>query len=177
MEPSPPTSSGHFARCSAQAVSDVDPVGGSPVSVSRYGRRERVSDTVLPNTMLGNMFDDLLGPEVRPRVQGGKPSDRAIQIDGDMHGRHGLKQGERVRLRAHIIQGTSAREEKALSVTLRVIPHIIPDFLKMGIEPELAASMLPKQGWVSSAAKQVPENQRFRRRCIDTVRTLNLTAR
>lgn len=135
-----------FAWCAAQGVSDVDLVGGSPVSVSRYGRRERVSAAVLPNTMLGNMLDDLLGPEVRPRVQGGKPSDRAIQIDGDGNGRYGLKRGERVRLRAHIIQGTSAREERALSVTLRVIPHIIPDFLKMGIEANLAAAMLPKTG-------------------------------
>jgi len=135
-----------FAWCSRQGVSDVDLVGGSPVSVSRYGRREQVSVSPLPNTILGNMLDDLLGPEVRPRVQGGTPTDRAIQIDGDMHGRYGLGRGERVRLRAHIIQGTSAREDKALSATLRVIPHIIPDFLAMGIEPDLAAAMLPKTG-------------------------------
>ena len=134
----------------------MDLVGGSPVSVSRYGRRERVSDTILPNIMLGNMLDGLLGPEVRPRVQGGRPLDRAIQIDGDMHGRYGLERGERVRLRAHIIQGTSAREEKALSVTLRVIPHIIPDFLKLGIEPDLAAAMLPKTGLGATARTHSP---------------------
>ena len=135
-----------FAWCSAQGVSDVDLVGGSPVSVSRYGRREPVSSSPLPNTTLGSMLDALLGPDVRPRVQGGTPLDRAIQIDGDMHGRYGLGRGERVRLRVHIIQGTSAREERALSVTLRVIPHIIPDFLQMGIEPDLAGAMLPKTG-------------------------------
>lgn len=135
-----------FAWCSKQGVSDVDLVGGSPVSVSRYGRRERVSGIVLPNTLLGSMLDDLLGAEVRPRVQGGTPVDRAIQIDGDMNGRYGLGRGERVRLRAHIIQGTSAREERSLSVTLRVIPHVIPDFLQMGIEPDLAHAMLPKTG-------------------------------
>lgn len=135
-----------FAWCAIHGVSDVDLVGGSPISVSRFGRRERVSASALPNTMLGNMLDDLLGPEVRPRVQGGTPVDRAIQIDGDMHGRYGLGRGERVRLRTHIIQGTSAREERALSVTLRVIPHLIPDFLQMGIEPDLANAMLPKTG-------------------------------
>ena len=135
-----------FAWCSKLGVSDVDLVGGSLISVSRHGRREKVSGMVLPNTPLGNMLDVLLGPEVRPRVQGGTPVDRAIQIDGDMNGRYGLGRGERVRLRAHIIQGTSAREERALSVTLRVIPHIIPDFLQMGIEPDLARAMLPKTG-------------------------------
>ncbi|MEI7307119.1 plasmid transfer ATPase TraJ [Pectobacterium atrosepticum] len=135
-----------FAWCARHAVSDVDLVGGSPVSVSRYGRRERCSSTVLPNTLLGNMLDELLGREIRPRVQSGKPSDRPIQIDGDMHGRYGLGRGERVRLRSHIIQGTSAREEKAVSVTMRVIPSAIPDFMSMGIEPDLAAAMLPKNG-------------------------------
>lgn len=135
-----------FVWCARQGVSDVDLVGGSPVSVSRYGRREKVSAIDLPNTMLGTVLDDLLGPEVRPRVQGGSPVDRAIQIDGDASGRFGLSRGERVRLRSHIIQGTSAREERALSVTLRVIPHVIPDFLQMGIEPDLANAMLPKTG-------------------------------
>lgn len=135
-----------FAWCAKHSVSDVDLVGGSPVSVSRYGRRVRCSESVLPNTMLGNMLDDLMGREIRPRVQGGTPADRAIQIDGDMHGRYGLGRSERVRLRSHIIQGTSAREDRALSVTMRVIPHIIPEFLDMGIEAELAAAMLPASG-------------------------------
>lgn len=135
-----------FAWCAKHSVSDVDLVGGSPVSVSRYGRRVRCSQSVLPNTLLGNMLDDLLGREIRPRVQGGIPADRAIQIDGDMHGRYGLGRGERVRLRTHSIQGTSAREDRALSVSLRVIPHAIPDFLGMGIEPDLAAAMLPDSG-------------------------------
>lgn len=135
-----------FVWCAKHSVSDVDLVGGSPVSVSRYGRRERCSSGVLPNSMLGSMLDELLGREIRPRVQGGTPADRPIQIDGDMYGRYGLERGERIRLRSHIIQGTSAREDKALAATLRVIPHIIPDFLKMGIEPDLADAMLPKNG-------------------------------
>jgi len=135
-----------FAWCAKHSVSDVDLVGGSPVSVSRYGRRVRCSESVLPNTMLGNMLDDLLGREIRPRVQGGTPVDRAIQIDGDLNDRYGLARGERVRLRSHIIQGTSAREDRALAATLRVIPHTIPAFLQMGIEPDLAAAMLPDSG-------------------------------
>nr|WP_139811082.1 plasmid transfer ATPase TraJ [Pantoea cypripedii] len=135
-----------FAWCSKHSVSDVDLVGGSPVSVSRHARRVRCSASVLPNTLLGNMLDDLLGLEIKPRVQGGTPADRAVQIDGDSHGRYGLDRGERVRLRTHVIQGTSAREDRALSVTMRVIPQAIPDFLNMGIEPDLAAAMLPDSG-------------------------------
>lgn len=59
-----------FVWCARQGVSDVDLVGGSPVSVSRYGRREKVSAIDLPNTMLGTVLDDLLGPEVRPPSTG-----------------------------------------------------------------------------------------------------------
>lgn len=135
-----------FVWCARHAVSDIDLQGGAPVSVSRYGRRERVSRQELPNSMLGDALDDLMGREVRPRVQGGIPSDRAIQIDGDMHGRYGLGRSERIRLRSHIIQGTAAREDKALSVTLRVIPSVIPDLEELGIEPDLLMALLPKNG-------------------------------
>ncbi|HDG1683192.1 TPA: plasmid transfer ATPase TraJ [Kluyvera ascorbata] len=135
-----------FVWCARHNVSDIDLLGGAPVSVSRYGRRVRVSSQELPNSMLGDALDDLMGREVRPQVQGGLPLDRAIQIDGDMHGRFGLGRSERIRLRSHIIQGTAAREDRALSVTLRVIPDKIPELKKMGIEPDLFRALLPKNG-------------------------------
>lgn len=135
-----------FVWCARHVVSDIDLQGGAPVSVSRYGRRVRVSRQELPNAMLGDALDDLLGREIRPRVQGGVPLDRPIQIDGDMHGRYGLGRSERIRLRSHIIQGSSAREERALSVTLRVIPGTIPELEQLGIEPDLFEALLPKNG-------------------------------
>lgn len=135
-----------FVWCARHNVSDIDLLGGAPVSVSRYGRRVRVSSQELPNSMLGDALDDLMGREVRPQVQGGLPLDRAIQIDGDMHGRFGLGRSERIRLRSHIIQGTAAREDRGLSVTLRVIPDKIPELKKMGIEPDLFRALLPKNG-------------------------------
>ncbi|EBF3227212.1 plasmid transfer ATPase TraJ, partial [Salmonella enterica subsp. enterica serovar Derby] len=71
---------------------------------------------------------------------------RAIQVNGDVNNRYGLGRGEKVRLRVHIIQGTSANEEAAISVSMRVIPHQIPEISTLNIEPDLLHGMLPKSG-------------------------------
>ncbi|STK08300.1 TraJ transfer ATPase [Escherichia coli] len=90
------------------------------------------------------LSDELFGREVLPRVLSGHPVDRTIQVSGDASGRYGLQRGQRVRLRCHLIQGTSATEEKVISVTMRVIPSDIPDILTMNIEPDLLDAMLRK---------------------------------
>lgn len=118
-----------FVWCAAHKVSDVDLTGGSPVSVSRFGRRVRCSSATLPTTLMSSLIDELFGREVIPRVLAGNPVDRTIQINGDASGRYGLKRGERIRLRSHLIQGTSGAEEKAISITMRVIPTEIPDIV------------------------------------------------
>lgn len=135
-----------FVWCAAHQVSDIDIVGGSPVSVSRHGRRERASAKPVPVTSLSPLIDELFGREVLPRVLSGHPTDRAIQINGDASMTYGLPRGERIRLRSHLIQGTSAGEDKAISVTLRVIPSVIPPFDGLNIEAPLRRAMLPKSG-------------------------------
>lgn len=135
-----------FAWCARHRVSDIEIIGGSPVSVKRFGRLARASACVLPSAIMTSLTDELFGREVLPRVLSGNPVDRTIQINGDAAGRYGLQRGERVRLRAHLIQGTAASEEKTLSVTMRVIPSGIPDILSMNIEPDLLAAMTSKNG-------------------------------
>ncbi|HHU2079462.1 TPA: plasmid transfer ATPase TraJ, partial [Escherichia coli] len=135
-----------FAWCARHRVSDIDLTGGSPVSVSRFGRRVRSSAHPLPSSIMMALSDELFGREVLPRVLSGHPVDRTIQVSGDASGRYGLQRGQRVRLRCHLIQGTSATEEKVISVTMRVIPSDIPDILTMNIEPDLLDAMLRKTG-------------------------------
>ncbi|ELQ6864029.1 Flp pilus assembly complex ATPase component TadA, partial [Salmonella enterica] len=135
-----------FSWCARHKVSDIDLTGGSPVSVSRFGRRQRTSATILPSAIMMSLTDELYGREVLPRVLSGNPTDRTIQINGDANNRYGLQRGERVRLRSHLIQGTAASEEKTISVTMRVIPTEIPDIHAMNIEPELLAGMSRKNG-------------------------------
>lgn len=69
-----------FVWCAAHKVSDVDLTGGSPVSVSRFGRRVRCSSATLPTTLMSSLIDELFGREVIPRVLAGNPVDRTIQI-------------------------------------------------------------------------------------------------
>ncbi|EEI0564388.1 plasmid transfer ATPase TraJ [Salmonella enterica] len=135
-----------YAWCAFHRVSDIDLTGGSPVSVSRFGRRARCSLHTLPSSLMMPLIDELFGREVLPRVLSGNPADRTIQINGDASGRYGLKRGERVRLRSHLIQGTSGAEEKAISITMRVIPTAIPDIRTMNIEPDILAAMVSKNG-------------------------------
>ncbi|HBM0098056.1 TPA: plasmid transfer ATPase TraJ [Salmonella enterica subsp. enterica serovar Blitta] len=135
-----------YVWCAFHRVSDIDLTGGSPVSVSRFGRRARCSLHTLPSSLMMPLIDELFGREVLPRVLSGNPADRTIQINGDASGRYGLKRGERVRLRSHLIQGTSGAEEKAISITMRVIPTAIPDIRTMNIEPDLLAAMVSKNG-------------------------------
>lgn len=135
-----------YAWCAFHRVSDIDLTGGTPVSVSRFGRRARCSLHTLPSSLMMPLIDELFGREVLPRVLSGNPADRTIQINGDASGRYGLKRGERVRLRSHLIQGTSGAEEKAISITMRVIPTAIPDIRTMNIEPDLLAAMVSKNG-------------------------------
>ncbi len=135
-----------YSWCAFHRVSDIDLTGGSPVSVSRFGRRVRCSLHTLPSSLMMPLIDELFGREVLPRVLSGNPADRTIQINGDASGRYGLKRGERVRLRSHLIQGTSGAEEKAISITMRVIPTAIPDIRAMNIEPDLLTAMVSKNG-------------------------------
>lgn len=55
-----------FVWCAAHKVSDVDLTGGSPVSVSRFGRRVRCSSATLPTTLMSSLIDELFGREVIP---------------------------------------------------------------------------------------------------------------
>ncbi|EFJ3607739.1 plasmid transfer ATPase TraJ, partial [Escherichia coli] len=80
-----------FAWCARHRVSDIDLTGGSPVSVSRFGRRVRSSVNPLPSSIMMALSDELFGREVLPRVLSGHPVDRTIQVSGDASGRYGLQ--------------------------------------------------------------------------------------
>ncbi|MBW6090948.1 plasmid transfer ATPase TraJ [Escherichia coli] len=135
-----------FVWCAAHKVSDVDLTGGSPVSRQSLWPTGALFQCNVTNHTYVLLIDELFGREVIPRVLAGNPVDRTIQINGDASGRYGLKRGERIRLRSHLIQGTSGAEEKAISITMRVIPTEIPDILSMNIEPDLLEAMVCKSG-------------------------------
>ncbi len=48
-----------FCLCARHRVSDIDLTGGSPVSVSRFGRRVRSSAHPLPSSIMMALSDEL----------------------------------------------------------------------------------------------------------------------
>ena len=117
-------------------------------------------------------MDEVFSPELRPQVMGGLPADRAMQLDGDMGGRWGLKRGERVRFRVNLLQGTAGRQDSTIGWTLRVIPSDIPPLESLGLEPELMANLLPANGmglWggITGSGKSTSLASTYRY-CLDT---------
>jgi len=135
-----------FVWCARQNVSDIHIQGGNNLVVDQHGRKRRASAFVLADDTLGKVIDDIFSPEVRSMVKGGRPVDRALQLDGDMHNRYGLERGERLRFRCNFVQATAGRLDTTIAVTMRIIPTDIPDITKMGIEADLFEALLPPNG-------------------------------
>jgi defect-in-organelle-trafficking protein DotB len=135
-----------FVWCARQNVSDIHIQGGNHLVVDQHGRKRRGSTFVLADDTLGKIMDDIFSPEVRSMVKGGRPVDRPLQLDGDMHNRYGLERGERLRFRCNFVQATAGRLDTTIALTMRIIPTEIPDITKMGIEADLFEALLPPNG-------------------------------
>ncbi|EBR0232222.1 plasmid transfer ATPase TraJ [Morganella morganii] len=135
-----------FTWCAKNSVSDIHIQGGNELVVGRYGRLIRVSQFVLADDVMSKLCDEIFNPEVRATVKGGRPVDRALQLDGDINQRYDLERGERLRFRCNFVQGTAGRLDTTLALTMRVIPSEIQALESMDIEPELFDVLLPHKG-------------------------------
>lgn len=135
-----------FVWCARQDASDIHIQGGSHLVISRHGRLLKASPFRLADDNLSKLIDEAFNAEVRATVKAGKPVDRAMQIDGDMNQRHGLKRGERLRFRCNFVQATAGRLDSTLALTMRIINSEIPDLREMGLEPDLFDALLPPNG-------------------------------
>ncbi|MBD8577580.1 plasmid transfer ATPase TraJ [Pseudomonas syringae] len=135
-----------FVWCARQNISDIHVQGGNNLVVDRYGRKRRASAFVLADDSLSKVVDEIFNPEIRATVRGGRPVDRALQLDGDMYSRYGLERGERLRFRCNFVQATAGRMDTTLALTMRIIPSDIPPLTSMGLEPDLFDALLPPNG-------------------------------
>lgn len=131
---------------STKDVSDIHIQGGNQIVVSRYGRLLYASTLKLADDQLSMLVNEVFGPEVRAKVRGGNPQDRALQLDGDQQNRYGLTHGERIRFRCNFVQATAGRIDSTTAVTMRVIPTEIPNLEMMGLESDLFDALLPHKG-------------------------------
>ncbi|MFV9671394.1 plasmid transfer ATPase TraJ [Pantoea sp. KXB25] len=158
--------------CAHNNVSDIHLQGDNHFVVGRYGRLLRASPFIVADDTMAKLMDEVFTPELRPQVRGGVSVDRAMQLDGDMNGRWGLKRGERIRFRVNLLQGTAGRQDSTIAWTLRVIPSDIPQLESLGLEPELMANLLPPKGmglWggITGSGKSTSLASTYRY-CLDT---------
>ena len=135
-----------FVWCARQSVSDIHIQGGNHLVVGHQGRLRQASPFVLADDTWSKLLDELFNPELRSTVRGGRPLDRAMQLDGDIKQRYGLERGERLRFRCNFVQATAGRLDTTVALTMRIIPSDIPDLTKMGLEEELFEALLPPNG-------------------------------
>lgn len=135
-----------FVWCSRQSVSDIHIQGGNPLVVSLHGRLKRASTMPVADDTLSRLLDEVFTQEMRPAVLGGRPVDRALQLDGDANSRYGLARGERLRLRCNLVACTAGRQDRTTALTSRIIPWNIPELTGMGLEQDLFDSLLPPNG-------------------------------
>lgn len=135
-----------FVWCARKNVSDIHIQGGNHLVVDQHGRKRRASAFALADDTLSKVIDEIFNPEIRATVRGGRPVDRALQLDGDMYMRYGLERGERLRFRCNFVQATAGRMDSTLALTMRIIPSDIPPLTSMGLEPDLFDALLPPNG-------------------------------
>lgn len=135
-----------FVWCARQSVSDIHIQGGNHLVVGHQGRLRQASPFVLADDTWSKLLDELFSPEIRSTVRGGRPLDRATQLDGDINQRYGLERGERLRFRCNFVQATAGRLDTTVALTMRIIPSDIPDLTQMGLEDELLEALLPPNG-------------------------------
>lgn len=135
-----------FVWCARQSVSDIHIQGGNHLVVGHQGRLRKASAFVLPDDTWSKLIDEVFNPEIRAMVGGGRPVDRAFQLDGDVNERYGLERGERLRFRCNFVQATAGRLDTTIALTMRIIPWEIPPLETLGLEPELFEVLLPSRG-------------------------------
>lgn len=135
-----------FVWCARQDASDIHIQGGGHLVISRHGRLLKASSFPVADDNLSKLIDDVFTPEVRATVRGGRPVDRALQLDGDQNKRYGLERGERMRFRCNFVQATAGRLDTTLALTMRIINSLIPDLEAMGLEKDLFDALLAPSG-------------------------------
>jgi defect-in-organelle-trafficking protein DotB len=135
-----------FVWCARQNVSDIHVQGGNHLVVGLHGRLRAASPFVLADDTWSKLLDEVFNPEIRATVRGGRPVDRALQLDGDMYQRYGLARGERLRFRCNFVQATAGRLDTTVALTMRVIPSDILDLTTLGLEADLFEALLPASG-------------------------------
>lgn len=127
--------------------SDLFLPGGHPAIMDRYGRKEALMNRALSDSEAKDLISTIYGHNAPSLLGGGEPINCSYEFKLDVPGTDGLKQ-QRYRFRVNAVH-CFRFGKPSLTVTLRTIPSIPPDWRVLGVEPLLIEETLGlKQGLI-----------------------------
>ncbi len=126
-----------LGHCTALNASDITIQTNEPVIAEVYGRLLKVTKRKLSNTEVGDMLNDIYGPNGTAQLLSGH--------DVDTHYEYRPQRGVRFRYR---VNATACQIEgyDGIQMTFRTIPYEPPQLATLDLAPELLGSLAPPQG-------------------------------
>jgi defect-in-organelle-trafficking protein DotB len=132
--------------CADHGVSDILVQGGDYIWVEIHGRQKKGSISTVKQGQLSVLIAALWSPEIEDLIKRGDEGvDRSLEVTGS---EVGLERGLMLRFRTNFVQARIAKMDEAYSITMRVIPAVLPDVQSMGIEEDLFEAFYPDMGLV-----------------------------
>lgn len=131
--------------CADNGVSDLTIQGGDYIWAEIHGRQCPVSKHTIKQGHLPVLISSVWQAEVENSIRSGIGADRPLELHGE---ELGIERGEFIRFRCNFVQARVAKLDEVYSITMRIIPSMLPDIFKMGIEKELFEALYPSQGLV-----------------------------
>lgn len=128
-----------LAHCHTLNASDITIQTNEPIYIEVYGKLLRVTNRKLSNTEVGELLNEIYGPNGTTQLLSG--------TDVDTHFEFQASRSERFRYR---VNATACQVEghDAIQITLRTIPGTPPKLSTLHLEPELIGAIAPQQGIV-----------------------------
>jgi defect in organelle trafficking protein DotB len=126
-------------HCYKIGASDITLQTHEPVITEIYGQLYKITKRKLANTEVGDMLNNIYGPNGTTQILNGKDVDTYYEI-----------RPSRTELYRYRVNGTGCQVEghDGLQLTLRTIPTDPPKLSDLDIEPEILHAMAPDEGVV-----------------------------
>jgi len=120
-------------------ASDITIQTGESIFAEIYGRLRRVTRRRLSNTEVGEIINEMYGPNGMAQIMSGKDIDTHYEIRPN--------RSERYRFRINAT-GCQVEGHDGLQITARTIPSDPPKLDTMGLPPAISDALAPEQGVV-----------------------------
>ncbi len=128
-----------LVHCESLKASDITIQTGQPVYAEVYGKLLRITNRKLSNTEVGEVLNEIYGPNGTTQILSGRDVDTHFEV-----------RPNRVTRYRYRVNGTGCLVEghDGLQLTLRTIPTTPPPLASMQLPADLVAAAQPEQGVV-----------------------------